>query len=47
MKLYSDLAKTPEGLARAKKIYVKAKPNYHALVINSLEQILEKQVLKM
>jgi leukotriene-A4 hydrolase len=45
--LYSELAKTPEGLAKAKLIYAKAKPNYHALVINTLEQILEKQSLKM
>jgi leukotriene A-4 hydrolase/aminopeptidase len=45
--LYSELAKTPEGLAKAKIIYAKAKPNYHALVINTLEQILEKQSLKM
>lgn len=45
--LYSELAKTPEGLAKAKIIYAKAKPNYHALVINTLEQILEKQAVKM
>jgi aminopeptidase N len=45
--LYSELAKTPEGLAKAKLIYTKAKPNYHALVINTLEQILEKQDVKM
>jgi len=45
--LYSELAKTPEGLAKAKLIYAKAKPNYHALVINTLEQILEKQSVKM
>jgi leukotriene A-4 hydrolase/aminopeptidase len=45
--LYSELAKTPEGLEKAKMIYSKAKPNYHALVINTLEQILEKQSVKM
>lgn len=45
--LFSELAKTPEGLAKAKLIYAKAKPNYHALVINTLEQILEKQSVKM
>jgi hypothetical protein len=45
--LYSELAKTPEGLEKAKIIYSKAKPNYHALVINTLEQILEKQSVKM
>jgi leukotriene-A4 hydrolase len=45
--LYTELAKTPEGLAKAKVIYAKAKPNYHALVINTLEQILEKQSVKM
>jgi hypothetical protein len=45
--LYTELAKTPEGLAKAKLIYAKAKPNYHALVINTLEQIIEKQSVKM
>lgn len=45
--LYTELAKTPDGLAKAKLIYAKAKPNYHALVINTLEQILEKQSVKM
>lgn len=45
--LYTELAKTPEGLAKAKLIYARAKPNYHALVINTLEQILEKQSVKM
>ena len=45
--LFSELAKTPEGLEKAKLIYAKAKPNYHALVINTLEQILEKQSVKM
>jgi leukotriene A-4 hydrolase/aminopeptidase len=45
--LYSELAKTPEGLAKAKLIYAKAKPNYHALVIHTLEQIIEKQSVKM
>jgi hypothetical protein len=34
-------------LAKAKLIYAKAKPNYHALVINTLEQIIEKQSVKM
>lgn len=45
--LFSELAKTPEGLAKAKLIYEKAKPNYHALLINTLEQILEKKSVKM
>jgi leukotriene A-4 hydrolase/aminopeptidase len=45
--LYTELAKTPAGLEKAKLIYSKAKPNYHALVINTLEQILEKQAVKM
>ncbi|MCC6251747.1 MAG: M1 family metallopeptidase [Bacteroidia bacterium] len=45
--LFSELAKTPEGLEKAKKIYEKAKPNYHALLIATLEQILEKQMIKV
>lgn len=45
--LFVELAKTPEGLVKAKEIYTKAKPNYHALLINTLEQILEKQSVKM
>lgn len=45
--LFTELAKTPEGLVKAKAIYVIAKPNYHALVIHTLDQLLEKQTLKM
>lgn len=44
--LYAELAKTPEGLELAKQIYKKARPNYHALVINTIDQLLEKQAVK-
>jgi len=45
--LFVELAKTPEGLEKAKLIYAIAKPNYHSLLINTLDQILEKQAVKM
>jgi leukotriene A-4 hydrolase/aminopeptidase len=38
--LYSELAKTPEGLARARAIYAKARPTYHAIATQTLDRIL-------
>jgi aminopeptidase N len=38
--LYSELAKTPEGKIRALEIYKQARPGYHPLAQNSIDQVL-------
>ena len=38
--LYEELAKTDEGLARAKEIYATARPRYHAVSSGSIDKIL-------
>jgi hypothetical protein len=38
--LYTELAKTPDGLARAKSIYAKARPRYHAVSTGTIDGIL-------
>jgi leukotriene A-4 hydrolase/aminopeptidase len=38
--LYSELAKTDDGLARARAIYAKARPGYHAIATQTLDKIL-------
>lgn len=40
--LYTELAKTPEGLTMAKAIYEKARPGYHAVSANTIDDILGK-----
>ncbi len=39
--LYVLLAKTPDGLSFAKKIYEKARPNYHSVTRGTVDEILE------
>jgi aminopeptidase N len=39
--LYQKLAETPEGLARARAIYAKARPMYHAVSYKTIDQILK------
>lgn len=39
--LYEKLAETPEGLERARRIYRKARPGYHAVSYNTVDQILK------
>jgi aminopeptidase N len=39
--IYRELAKTPEGLARARAIYAKARPGYHAVSRGTIDQILK------
>jgi len=41
--IYSELAKTPEGLETAKKIYEKARPGYHAVSSQTIDGILGLQ----
>ncbi len=38
--LFTDLARTPEGLALGRQIYAKAKPGYHASVRDEVERLL-------
>jgi leukotriene A-4 hydrolase/aminopeptidase len=38
--LYAEMAKTPEGLARAREIYRKARPGYHAIATQTLDKML-------
>jgi leukotriene-A4 hydrolase len=38
--LYASLAKTPEGLEFAKKVYAKARPNYHSITQGTIDEIL-------
>ena len=40
MPLYSELAKTPSGKARAKAIYKKARPGYHPIAVESVDKLL-------
>lgn len=37
--LYKELAKTPQGIVMAKKIYKKARPNYHYVSTNTLDEL--------
>ena len=39
--LYQKLAETPEGLARARAIYAKARPMYHSVSYRTIDQILK------
>ena len=38
--LYEELAKTEDGLAFAKQIYAKARPNYHSVSSGTIDEIL-------
>jgi len=40
--LYEELVKTPDGLARARTIYAKAKPGYHPIAIATIDDILAR-----
>jgi leukotriene-A4 hydrolase len=39
--LYTLMAQTPEGLQMAKSIYAKARPGYHAVSANTIDEILK------
>jgi aminopeptidase N len=41
--LYAELAKTPEHKAWAKEVYAKARGNYHAVSVNTIDEILDWQ----
>ena len=38
--LYEELAKTPEGLARARAIYVRARPLYQVVLRGQIDALL-------
>lgn len=40
MPLYGELKKTPDGFARAKAIYAKARPFYHPIAVESVDRLL-------
>ena len=40
MPLYTELAKTPDGKAKAKRIYEKARPGYHPIAADSVDRLL-------
>ena len=39
--LYEELAKTPDGLAMATKIYRRARPTYHPIAVTSIDEVLK------
>ena len=41
MPLYKEMVKTAEGKEWAKKIYANARPNYHSVAYNSIDEILK------
>lgn len=41
MPLYKEMVKTPEGKVWSKKIYEQARPNYHSVAYNSLDEIIK------
>jgi len=43
MPLYRELIRTPEGLARARSIYQKARPFYHPIAVESVDPLLKIQ----
>ncbi|MEO8796069.1 MAG: M1 family metallopeptidase [Daejeonella sp.] len=39
--LYKEMIKTPEGKEWAKKVYAKARPNYHSVAYHSIDDLLK------
>jgi leukotriene-A4 hydrolase len=39
--LYTEMAKTPEGLAHARQIYARARPTYHSVSTQTIDTILK------
>jgi hypothetical protein len=38
--LYRELIKTPEGTAKARAIYARARPFYHPIAVDSVDRLL-------
>ncbi len=43
MPIYRELARTPEGLARARAIYARARPFYHPIAVASVDALLKSK----
>ena len=43
MPIYRELARTPEGLARARAIYARARPFYHPIAVDSVDALLKSK----
>jgi len=41
MPLYGELIKTPKGKDRARAIYAEARPHYHPIAVNSIDELLK------
>ena len=39
--LYKELVKTPEGTKMARKIYSKARPNYHSVSVGTIDEVVD------
>ena len=39
--LYEELAKTPQGKERARRIYARARPTYHPIAVASIDEVLK------
>jgi hypothetical protein len=39
--LYSALSKTPENLKIARDIYAKARPGYHSVAVQTMDEMLK------
>jgi hypothetical protein len=39
--LYTELAKTPEGMELARRIYARARPSYHPVSYATIDEILK------
>lgn len=39
--LYEELAKTPQGLQRARRVYLQARPGYHPIAAASIDEVLK------
>ena len=42
MPTYTELAKTPDGLAFAKQVFAQAKPSYHPITTGSVQDVIDK-----
>ena len=42
MPIYRELMKTPDGLAKARAIFAKARPFYHPITVESVDRLLKK-----
>jgi hypothetical protein len=41
--LYGEMAKTESGMAMAREIYTKARPNYHFVSVSTIDEMLNWQ----